>query len=65
MQYWRKAYGPHGYRTPARKAHDIALSILAHQAQGRVRTLADYNITDPGMITLIAEAIERMTKQAA
>jgi hypothetical protein len=53
----RKAYGPHGYRTPERKAYDIALSILRHKAEGRTKTLADYGVTDPVHAQRIQQAI--------
>lgn len=65
MNYGRKANGPQVYRTPQRKAHDIALSIVAHQAAGRAKTMSDYGVTDEAMITMIHQAVEQMTTQQA
>lgn len=57
----RKAYGPHGTRTPERKAQDIAFSMLSHQAAGVPKTFSDYGITDPQMIVLIQQAYQKLT----
>lgn len=63
MSYGRKANGPQVYRTPQRKAHDIALSIVAHRAAGRVKTVTDYGIVDTNMIEMIQQTVARLTTQ--
>jgi len=61
VRYGRRAYGHQRPTTPDERAKYIAESVLMHQDEGRVRTMADYGIEhNPTMVALVAAWLERL-----
>jgi hypothetical protein len=56
--YGRRAYGPHKKVSDARKAKDVAVSILTRTKEGRPWSFSDYGLVgNEPMLELVRQAL--------